>query len=167
MVSYLAGSLTTINLPLPVPLTKFFEGVSLDQTDFFERWKAIGGAQLESQVIFAINLDANGLVNTPRSRKIVSGHSFSLLDGVDPSTTNLVGAGILHTSGTGKHGCLLRVEPNQDAKVRFVCCTIIYRLQGANQRQLCRLTVRSTSEGVSQQVVQALQKSLSKTSALS
>ena len=120
MVSYLAGSLTTINLQLPVPLTKFFEGVSLDQTDFFERWKAIGGAPLESQVIFAINLDPTGLVNTPRSRKIVSGHSFSLLDGVDPNTANLVGAGILHTSSTGKHGCLLRVEPNKDAKVCFV-----------------------------------------------
>ena len=126
MVSYLAGSLTTINLQLPVPLTKFFEGVSLNQTDFFERWKAIGGPPLESQVIFAVNLDPTGAVNTPRSRKIVSGHSFSLLDGVDPNTSNLVGAGILHTSGTGKHGCLLRVEPNKDAKVRCSCTFISY-----------------------------------------
>jgi AP-2 complex subunit alpha len=121
MISYLAGSLTTINLQLPVPLTKFFEGISLNQNDFFERWKAIGGPPLESQNIFAINLDPGGLINTPRSRKIVSGHSFSLLDSVDPNTTNLVGAGILHTSGTGKHGCLLRVEPNKDAKVRGHC----------------------------------------------
>ena len=119
MISYLAGSLTSINLQLPVPVTKFFEGVSLDQTDFFERWKAIGGPPLESQVIFPINLDTSGFLNTPRSRKIVSGHSFSLLDSVDPNTSNLVGAGILHTSGTGKHGCLLRVEPNKDAKVRY------------------------------------------------
>lgn len=38
-VSYLAGSLQSLVLRLPVTLTKFIEPVKLGQADFFERWK--------------------------------------------------------------------------------------------------------------------------------
>jgi AP-2 complex subunit alpha len=45
----------------------------------------------------------------------------------------LVVAGVLHTSSTGKVGILGRVEPNRDAK-------------------MCRLTIRSTNEQVSREI---------------
>ncbi|KAG8798279.1 hypothetical protein FS842_003487 [Serendipita sp. 407] len=147
MISYLAGSLTTINLQLPLLVTKFFEGVTLSQTDFFERWKLIGGAPREAQVVLPISLDEANGVDLVKNRKVLTGHGFSLLQDVDPNPINLVGAGVLHTSMGGKVGCLLRVEPNKVAK-------------------LCRVTVRSTSEEVAAQVLQALQKPLSKNSAL-
>ncbi|KAG8762307.1 hypothetical protein FRC15_008575, partial [Serendipita sp. 397] len=132
MISYLAGSLTTINLQLPLLVTKFFEGVTLSQTDFFERWKLIGGAPREAQVVLPISLDEANGVDLVKNRKVLTGHGFSLLQDVDPNPINLVGAGVLHTSMGGKVGCLLRVEPNKVAK-------------------LCRVTVRSTSEEVAAQ----------------
>ena len=50
-ISYLAGSMQTLVLRLPVTITKFIEPVKLGQADFFERWKLIGGAPRESQSI--------------------------------------------------------------------------------------------------------------------
>lgn len=50
-ITYLAGSLQTLALRLPVTITKFIEPVKLGQADFFERWKLIGGAPRESQSI--------------------------------------------------------------------------------------------------------------------
>lgn len=46
---------------------------------------------------------------------------------IDPNPVNAVAAGVLHMSSAGKVGCLLRLEPNKDAK-------------------LCRLTIRSTND---------------------
>lgn len=126
MVSYLAGSLTTINIQLPLLVTKFFEGVTLTQTDFFERWKLIGGPPREAQVVFPINLDSAGGIDLTKNKRILAGHGFSLLQDVDPNPINLVGAGVLHTSNAGKVGCLLRVEPNKTAKVRWWC--LLWRL---------------------------------------
>ena len=123
MISYLAGSLTTINIQLPLLVTKFFEGVTLSQTDFFERWKLIGGPPREAQVVLPINLDESGNVDVAKNRKVLLGHGFSLLNEVDPNPINLVGAGVLHTSAAGKVGCLLRVEPNKVAKVCFSSCS--------------------------------------------
>jgi AP-2 complex subunit alpha len=42
-LTYLAGSFTTVVLRLPVFLSRFVEGVTLEQAAFFERWKIIGG----------------------------------------------------------------------------------------------------------------------------
>lgn len=36
---------------------------------------------------------------------------------IDPNPLNAVAAGVLHMSAGGKVGCLLRLEPNKDAKV--------------------------------------------------
>ena len=116
-ISFLAGSQQSVTLQLPVLITKFFEHVSLGQADFFERWKLIGGPPRESQVIFPIALTEDGGLDLPMYRQVIGGHRLNLLDGIDPNPNNLVGAGILHTSVDGKVGCLLRFEPNQDAKV--------------------------------------------------
>jgi AP-2 complex subunit alpha len=116
-ISYLAGSLQTIALRLPIFLTKFVEPVQLSQGDFFERWKQIGGAPREAQKIFGIKLDPEGKVDTAKHRKVVGGTKFGVLEGIDPNPNNVVAAGVLHMSTAGKVGCLLRLEPNTEAKV--------------------------------------------------
>ena len=116
-VSFLAGSHQAVSIRLPIFLTKFVEHVKLDQTEFFERWKLIGGVPREAQSVFPIDLTASGQLDSSKNRQAVSGHQFNILDEIDPNPNNLVGAGILHMSNEGKVGCLLRVEPNKDAKV--------------------------------------------------
>ncbi|KAH7930972.1 Adaptor protein complex AP-2 alpha subunit [Leucogyrophana mollusca] len=132
-VSFLAGAHQSISIRLPIGVTKFFEQVKLGQADFFERWKLIGGAPREAQSVFPIALDSAAQLDLPRHRQVISGHRLEILEDVDPNPSNIVGAGVLHTSVDGKVGCLLRLEPNREAK-------------------LCRLTVRSTSEDVAAEV---------------
>lgn len=119
-VSYLAGSHQTISLRLPIVVTKFFEHVKLGQADFFERWKLIGGPPREAQSVFPIELNAVGHVDLVKNRQIVSGHNLNVLEGIDPNPNNLVAAGVLQMSVEGKVGCLLRLEPNREAKVCFM-----------------------------------------------
>ncbi|KAK4705764.1 AP-2 complex subunit alpha, partial [Phenoliferia sp. Uapishka_3] len=135
-ISYLAGSLQTITLRLPIFLTKFIEPVQLGQADFFERWKQIGGPPREAQKIFPIKVEG-GKVDTVKNRKVVDGICFGILDGIDNNTNNIVAAGVLHMSTAGKVGCLLRLEPNTTAK-------------------LCRLTIRSTNDAVSAETLKTL-----------
>ena len=116
-MSFLAGSHQTITVRLPIVITKFIEHVKLGQADFFERWKLIGGPPREAQSVFPIELNAAGQVDITKNRQIVSGHNLNVLDGIDPNPANLVAAGVLHTSVDGKVGCLLRLEPNREAKV--------------------------------------------------
>ncbi|KAK4052156.1 hypothetical protein OIV83_002451 [Microbotryomycetes sp. JL201] len=141
-ISYLAGSHQTLTLRLPVYLTKFVEPVQLSSPDFFERWKQIGGPPREAQKIFPMRLSADGKVDVDRQRRVIGGSKFGLLDGVDPNRNNTVAAGVVHMSASGKVGCLLRLEPNAEAK-------------------LCRLTVRSTNEKVSQAVLDIFVNALS------
>ncbi|KAG9016735.1 hypothetical protein FRB90_002337 [Tulasnella sp. 427] len=115
-ISYLAGALQTINIRLPIVITKFLEPVKLAPSEFFERWKLIGGPPREVQQIFTINL-VSGVVDTERQKKVIEGSRFLLLPDVDPNQVNSVGAGVLHMSTGGKVGCLVRVEPNASAKV--------------------------------------------------
>jgi len=118
-ISYLAGSHQTVSIRLPIVLTKFFEHVKLGQSDFFERWKLIGGER-EAQQVFPVALTSAGQLDITKHRQVVSGHCLNLLDDIDPNPNNLVGAGVLHMSVEGKVGCLLRLEPNREAKVSFL-----------------------------------------------
>ncbi|KAG6857566.1 hypothetical protein H0H87_000165 [Tephrocybe sp. NHM501043] len=140
-LSYLAGSHQAISIRLPIVITKFFEHVKLGSADFFERWKLIGGPPREDQAIFPIDLNQAGQLDLIKHRQVVSGYRLNLLDDVDPNPNNLVAAGVLHMSTEGKVGCLLRLEPNKEAK-------------------LCRLTVRSTSETVAAEVRKLVQQPL-------
>lgn len=115
-ISYLAGSLQTITLGLPVWLNKFVEPVVLSQVDFFERWKSIGGPPREAQAIFPARLSASGGIDVARHKKVVKGLKLGVLDGIDPNANNLVAAAVLHMQSS-KVGCLLRLEPNAEAKV--------------------------------------------------
>ncbi|BGP29605.1 hypothetical protein JCM10296v2_001344 [Rhodotorula toruloides] len=141
-ISYLAGSLQTLTLRLPVWLTKFVEPVKLASGAFFERWKQIGGPPREAQQIFGIVVDpSTGKIDAAKNRRVVGGTRLGVLDGIDPNPNNIVAAGVLHMSSAGKVGCLLRLEPNAEAK-------------------LCRLTVRTTNDDVSQEMLKVLQGAL-------
>ena len=113
----LAGAHQSIAVRLPIVITKFLEHVQLGQAEFFERWKLIGGPPREAQSIFPINLTDAGHIDSERQRQVVSGCSLNILDGIDPNPSNIVAAGILHMADDGKVGCLMRIEPNKDAKV--------------------------------------------------
>lgn len=121
IISYLAGSHQTIAVRLPIVITKFFEHVKLGQSDFFERWKLIGGPPREAQSVFPLELNSAGQLDLDKHRQVVSGHRLNVLDGIDPNPNNLVAAGVLHMAVEGKVGCLLRLEPNREAKVMFGC----------------------------------------------
>ncbi|CDW97473.1 hypothetical protein [Sporisorium scitamineum] len=136
-VSYLAGSLQEIRLRLPVLMTKFVEPVQLGATDFFERWRQIGGPPREAQKIFSFRLSPAGEVDVTRQRRILEGARLQVLDGVDANPNNSVAAGVLHMANAGKVGCLLRLEPNKDAK-------------------LARLTVRTTNDLASAEMLRVL-----------
>ncbi|KAK0208206.1 adaptin N terminal region-domain-containing protein [Desarmillaria ectypa] len=140
-ISFLAGSHQTISVRLPIVVTKFIENVSLTQIDFFERWRLIGGPPREAQVVFPVDLTSSGQLDLAKNNRVVAGHHLNVLDDIDPNQNNIVAAGVLHTSVDGKVGCLLRLEPNQDAK-------------------LCRLTIRSTDEEVAAEVLKLIQKPL-------
>ena len=160
-ISFLAGAQQSVTLQLPVLITKFFEHVSLGAADFFERWKLIGGPPRESQLIFPVALTEGGGLDLQKYRQVVGGHQLNLLDEIDPNPNNLVGAGILHSSVDGKVGCLLRFEPNQEAKVGG---SFLYRgsVNVEPQKQLCRVTVRSTSEDVAAEVQRLISKTLTR-----
>ncbi|SJL05604.1 probable alpha-adaptin C [Armillaria ostoyae] len=140
-ISFLAGSHQTISVRLPIVVTKFIENVSLTQIDFFERWRLIGGPPREAQVVFSVDLTSSGQLDLAKNNRVVAGHHLNVLDDIDPNQNNIVAAGVLHTSVDGKVGCLLRLEPNQEAK-------------------LCRLTIRSTDEEVAAEVLKLIQKPL-------
>ncbi|SPO21504.1 probable alpha-adaptin C [Ustilago trichophora] len=136
-VSYLAGSLQEIRLRLPVLMPKFIEPVQLGATDFFERWRQIGGAPREAQKIFSFRLTPAGQVDVVRQRRIIEGARLQVLDGVDANPNNSVAAGVLHMANAGKVGCLLRLEPNKEAR-------------------LARLTVRTTNDLASAELLRVL-----------
>jgi len=117
-ISYLAGSMQTINLKIPVLLYNYMEPAQLTAEDFFKRWKQIGGAPREAQQVFGLTGEGSKFT-TESTRGIVEGFKWGVLDGVDPNGKNLVGATVLHTSEGGKFGCLLRLEPNYDTMVGF------------------------------------------------
>lgn len=119
-VSYMAGSLQSVSLRLPIVITKFYEGVKLAQAEFFERWKLVGGPPREAQCIFPVHVDSSGSLETEKHKKVVSGAGLKILDDIDPNPVNIVAAGVLHMSASGKVGCLLRLEPNASAKVSWL-----------------------------------------------
>ncbi|WRT68596.1 uncharacterized protein IL334_005574 [Kwoniella shivajii] len=123
-----------IVLKLPITLSRFVEGVTLESGPFFERWKIIGGAPREAQQIFPIRLTSSNDVDIPRNSRIIAGNRLAVLSGIDPKPENIVFAGVLHMSSAGKVGILGRLEPNKEAK-------------------LCRLTIRSTNEQVSAEIL--------------
>lgn len=140
-VSYLAGALQALTLKLPVAIHKFMDPADLSAEDFFKRWKQIGGAPREAQAIFGITGN-NRHISPEFVKNTVNGFRWRILDMVDPNPRNIVGASVLHTSGDGKFGCLMRLEPNYDS-------------------QMIRLTIRATDDSVAPILLSLIQERLS------
>jgi AP-2 complex subunit alpha len=157
-ISYLAGALQGVTLQLPVLLHKYMEGAELSAEDFFKRWKQIGGAPREAQGIFGLS-GKNRTMDSDFVKKVVKGFKWGIVQGVDPNAKNIVGATVLHTSGGGKFGCLLRLEPNFETQVR-AGEALGYRFT-TDTRQMFRITIRATDEAVPAVLLKAMQDRLS------
>ncbi|XP_030845239.1 AP-2 complex subunit alpha-2 isoform X3 [Strongylocentrotus purpuratus] len=106
------GSVQSMTLKVPVMISKFFQATTMTSQDFFGRWKQLGSPGQESQNIF----EGQFPMDTAANRTKLMGTGIGLLDGVDPNPENFVGAGIVHTK-TQQVGCLMRLEPNQQARM--------------------------------------------------
>ena len=125
-----------LNLLLPVAISKFTDPIQLSGEDFFGRWKQIGGPPKEVQR----DLKSPGPVDLAKIRSTLLGLKFSVLDGIDPSTTNFVSAAIFMTA-SAKVGSLVRVQTSP-------------------ADQAIRVTARATSPAVSQIIVDLICKQL-------
>ncbi|KAI9140452.1 adaptin N terminal region-domain-containing protein [Paraphysoderma sedebokerense] len=106
---------TTIKLPLLI--SKFLEPVPpMSAADFFNRWQLLGPGPKEAMSIGKFN---NGVVNHAFIKSALTGMKWSILEGIDPIQTNYVCAAVLHTSGAGKIGCLMRIETSVENGVCF------------------------------------------------
>jgi AP-2 complex subunit alpha len=116
-ISYLAGIFQAITLAIPLCIHKYMDKAELSPDDFFKRWKQIGGEPREAQRIFGLERGSN--LNHDFIRETVEGYGWGILEGVESSKKNFVGATVLHTSEGGKFGCLMRLEPNYETQVSF------------------------------------------------
>lgn len=112
-----SGVLQKITMKLPLTLNKFFEPTEMNADSFFGRWKNLGATNnpQKCQKIFR----AAGPMDTGAVRGKLLGFGMALMDNIDPNPDNFVCAGIIHTRSQ-QIGCLLRLEPNKQAQVRFI-----------------------------------------------
>ena len=118
-LSYLAGALQAYTLKLPVLPHKYMEPSELSAEDFFKRWKQIGAGPLEAQNTFGLATSGKGArtMDPGSTQKVVEGFKWRILTAVDPNPKNVVGCAVFQME-KGKCGCLLRLEPNYEQKVR-------------------------------------------------
>ena len=116
-VSYLAGSLQGVTLRLPVAAHKFMEPARLSAEDFFKRWRQIGGEPREAQRVFGLASKSRSM-DVGFTTRTVERFNWGVLAGVDSNSKNIVGASVLHAGLAGKYGCLMRLEPNYETRVR-------------------------------------------------
>ncbi|GIY24869.1 hypothetical protein CDAR_613631 [Caerostris darwini] len=124
--------LQKLTMKLPVAINKFFEPTVMNSEAFFTRWKNLNNPSQEAQKIFK----AKYPMDIEATKTKLNGFGIMLLEGIDPNAENFVCAGIIHTSKV-QVGCLLRLEPNRQA-------------------QMYRLTVRTSKDSVSKELVELL-----------
>ncbi|EPY49243.1 AP-2 adaptor complex subunit Alp3 [Schizosaccharomyces cryophilus OY26] len=125
-ISFLAGVMRSVNLLLPVVLSKFMLPTVFDGSTFFQRWGKMG-LEREAQLTYGLN-GVHSKLDERRLVKIILGLNWGLCPGIDMNPTNIVGAGILQVNAQNI-GCLLRLEPNY-------------------QKNMIRLSIRSTNTTV-------------------
>lgn len=127
-ISYLAGALQAYTLQLPILMHRYMEPSTLTAEDFFKRWRQIGGGPLEAQHTFGL-VGRGKSISEGFTRRLVEQFRWRILDGVDPNPDNIVGCGVYHMA-SGKTGCLMRLEPNYEQKVRKSAATSWVELTG-------------------------------------
>lgn len=115
--------------------------------------------QQRAQKVFKAQLP----LDLPAARNKLLGFGMQLLDSVDPNPDNMVCAGIIHTQSQ-QVGCLLRLEPNRTAQVfnYYSSCdhlklySELFIYTKCHIFQMFRLTIRSSKETVTQEVMNLL-----------
>ncbi|EEB06129.1 AP-2 adaptor complex subunit Alp3 [Schizosaccharomyces japonicus yFS275] len=139
-VSCVAGVLHSVNLKIPIIITKFMQPVTLDAYTFFHRWGQMG-QEREAQLTFALENPKDKL-ETVKLFKVVIGMQWGICTNVDSIKTNIVGAGIVKLNNSNP-GCLLRLEPNYE-------------------KDLIRVSVRSTQTDIANCIAKIMQDVLSR-----
>ncbi|WBW72618.1 AP-2 adaptor complex alpha subunit Alp3 [Schizosaccharomyces osmophilus] len=134
-VSFLAGVVRSVNLLLPIVLSKFLRPTVFDSFTFFQRWGLIG-VEREAQLAFGLN-GVHSKLDERRLMRIIIGLHWGICSGIDTNPSNIVGAGILQVSAQNI-GCLLRLEPNY-------------------QNDMIRLSIRSTNTTVANVLATSMQ----------
>jgi AP-2 complex subunit alpha len=132
-ITYVTTGAHSLLVKLPIMITKFIEPVTMSSQDFFQRWKQLGDVEAQSVFRSGSNIDLE------KVRKVVSGFQLQILENLDPNPDNIVSAGIFNMSQGVKDGILVRVEPIKD-------------------KQIYRVTVKSTNSTASQSVHDVLAK---------
>lgn len=117
MISFVySGIAQKITMKFPLTLNKFFEPTEMNADSFFGRWKNLGATNnpQKCQKIFRAAVP----METSHVRGKLIGFGIALMDNIDPNPENFVCAGIIHTR-SAQIGCLLRLEPNKQAQVRY------------------------------------------------
>jgi AP-2 complex subunit alpha len=132
---------------LPVLPMRFLSPWPLGKDEYFRLWRVDGLSEAQSKFTFANAMDVAGV------KALLSGSlRLAVLEGVDPSPTNVCAAAALATkSGVvppapGGHYCLLRHEivPNHT------------NAADGSKRAASRLTVRATDMAIADGVMQSL-----------
>ena len=102
-----------LTLKLPVHMSKFIVPVEMTNTEFFGRWRQIGGPPKESQIVFKhpTPIDLAVIKNALTTIKVAN------LENMDPNPKNMCGALVFNCTELGRVGGLLRIEPNVEQQV--------------------------------------------------
>lgn len=106
------------------PKYHLFKKASHVDENLFKRFSIHSREQQRAQKVFK----AQQPLDIPSAKNKLLGFGVQLLDGIDPNPDNMVCAGIIHTQGQ-QVGCLLRLEPNRQAQVRFIHISRHYKDQ--------------------------------------
>lgn len=161
-ITYLAGSLQTLVLKLPVVLEKFMDKAELSPTDYFAKWNQIGTAnptgpgELEVQKVFRIRMNpsmtgaafqqqnTSGQKTSADDENIMSkALNWSSISNADKNPNNIVGAGILHTAVVA-----VNANGEEQAGTDTTNFGALVRLEPNEDRSMYRVTVRATDTQV-------------------
>ena len=126
---------------LPVQSLRFLTPWALNKDDYFRLWRTEGLSESQSKFTFANALDLPGLKN-----KLQASIHLGVLEGVDPSPSNICAAGALATKmgvappAPGGHFCLMRLEIVPDHATA----------PDGTKRAASRLTVRATNPAIAE-----------------
>ncbi|XP_031568102.1 AP-2 complex subunit alpha-2-like [Actinia tenebrosa] len=107
-----SGMVQSLNLKIPVFLSKFCTSAEMNSQDFFTRWKHLSNPQQESQKIFQAKYPMDNAAITTK----LTGFGIAIQNNVDPNPENFICAGIIKVK-VAQIGCLLRLEPNRQAQM--------------------------------------------------
>lgn len=131
LVLTFAAPSKTVPVSLPVSMAHFVEPCVLRKEAFFEKWRTIGSAQLETQSVFSLQTRTHS-----EYEALMIAAGLAVLAGIDPRPESLVMAGVLAPKGVSAT-CLVRFEPHATANV-------------------ARLTVRASDERLAHSMHQHL-----------